>query len=651
MNLNLLTNKLSIIALASVAVLSSCKKDEDSSSSGSSNVISSDFNYETSVKSGFYFQVPDYLSNASFEIYTADPEDGGKLLAEGKFNATTFESTYVLPSSLESVYFKSTYVGLPGGFEIPVSNGLVTYQFEGSRQQRLAGTSGGYSPEPSTWNSVVYNFMGNYNSSGVPYYLENPGDVLDQTFVDMVDASLPENQPVPTYNPHYLASSNETNIILNDSADVWVTFVSEGAGYKNVLAYYSYDLNNPPATKNDIDTIHFIFPNASFYNSGGGLYAGDKVYLGAFSANTGIGWVLLQNAYNSSNNSVNLNKTHLYSTNEWNPESSASLRQHTVALYDSQRDLILVGFEDQIRTSSDQDFNDCVFYATANPITAINTGQIPPITQGGNDDDGDGVPNSQDEYPNDPDKAFNNYTPFENGYSSNAFEDLWPSEGDYDFNDLIVNYNFNHITNGTNELVELEWQFVVKHIGASFHNGFGIELPFAPSQVASVTGYNFTENIVTLNGNGTEANQSKAVIMVFDDAFDNEYDTINMTITLASPYSFSSFNQSGWNPFIFVDGVRSHEVHLPNAAPTDLMNTALLGTGADDSDPSIERYYKTSANKPWAINISHDYEAPVEKVRIENAYLKFEDWVNSNGTQYTDWYEALPGYRDALNIQ
>ncbi len=650
MNHNITSKALLVLALSGLA-LTSCKKDDDSTTKKTPTVVSNDFNYETAIKAGIYFDVPEHLQNATFELYTADPENGGELLTQGKFNTTgTYESSYLVPTSISEVYFKSTYVGLPGGFTIPVENGVIAYNFDQTREFR-SQRSKGTTPSAQAINNVVYNFMGSYNYLGVPDYLLNPGDNLDQSFIDMVNASLPENNPVPTSNPQYLAGSNETNLVLTDSADVWVTFVAEGAGYKNVLAYYTYDVNNAPTNPSDIDSIHFIFPNASFAGSGGGLYAGDKVYLGAFGAQTGIGWVLLQNAWNSSNNTVNLNATHLYSTTEWNPENDPSLKQHNVALYDQARELVLIGFEDQIRTSSDQDFNDCVFYATSNPIEAINTGQLPPINQGGNDGDGDGIPDSQDDYPNDGSRAFNNYIPFNNAYSSNAFEDLWPSQGDYDFNDMIVNYNFNHITNGLNELVELEWKIVVRHIGASFHNGFGIELPFPASQVSSVTGHQFTDNLVTLSANGTEANQTNAVIMVFDDAMDVFEDTITMNIQLANPYSFSAFNQAGWNPFIFVNGVRSHEVHLPNYAPTDLMNMALFGTIADDSDPATGRYYKNTENKPWAINVSYDYQAPVEKVRIENAYVHFNDWVNSNGTLFLDWYVDQPGFRNVSNIQ
>jgi hypothetical protein len=63
-------------------------------------------------------------------------------------------------------------------------------------------------------------------------------------------------------------------------------------------------------------------------------------------------------------------------------------------------------------------------------------------TGGGNDTDGDGIPDNLDAYPLDPTRAFNSYYPNETDFGSFAFEDLWPGYGDYDFNDFVVNFNY-----------------------------------------------------------------------------------------------------------------------------------------------------------------------------------------------------------------
>ncbi len=138
--------------------------------------------------------------------------------------------------------------------------------------------------------SQNYSYVSDYDSQGVPLDMVNTS--VSPSLVDNINASLPENYPVPEYNPEYISEGVETNIILNELADVWVTFVGEGAGYRNVLGFYTYDIFNPPLSPPSEEDITIIFPNVSAIGSGGGLLIGDKVYLGQYPANTGIGWVL-----------------------------------------------------------------------------------------------------------------------------------------------------------------------------------------------------------------------------------------------------------------------------------------------------------------------------------------------------------------------
>jgi len=220
-----------------------------------------------------------------------------------------------------------------------------------------------------------YQYLGSYTSNGTPNYLVQPGDVVTQETMEMVSNSLPEGFPVPDYNPHYISSGYDTDVILNQNADVWVTFVKEGAGYKNVLGFYTYDVNNPPSTAPQPEDITIIFPNASAAGSGGGLNTGDKVYLGQFPANTGIGWVLLANAWNGGSQSVGYGQWQLYSNPDYNPESDPNLRYHNVLLNDPTNERVILGFEDIRRDygSCDNDFNDAIFYVTANPYVAMQT--------------------------------------------------------------------------------------------------------------------------------------------------------------------------------------------------------------------------------------------------------------------------------------
>ncbi|MGH1385077.1 DUF4114 domain-containing protein [Kordia sp.] len=220
-----------------------------------------------------------------------------------------------------------------------------------------------------------YQYLGEFTSNGTPLYLETPGDNVSVETQEMISNSLPESYPVPDYNPHYISSGYDTNLSINQTADVWVTFISEGAGYRNVLGFYTYDLDNPPTTAPSNEDITIIFPNASALGSGGGLQVGDKVKIGTFEAGTGIGWVLLANAWSSSAGTVGTGLWKLYSNPDFNPEAQENLRYHNVLLNDPDNERVILGFEDIRRDygSCDNDFNDAIFYVTANPYTALKT--------------------------------------------------------------------------------------------------------------------------------------------------------------------------------------------------------------------------------------------------------------------------------------
>jgi len=223
-----------------------------------------------------------------------------------------------------------------------------------------------------------YKFLGEYTSDGTPKYLVEP-DVITYETLQMIDDALPENYPVPAYNPQYISSGYDTDIHITAIADVWVTFVSEGAGYRNVLGFYTYDSTNPTPTKPNVEDITIVFPNVSAKGSGGGLLAGDKVHIGQFQPGTSIGWVLLANGWRGQ---VTNGLWQLFSGTAYNPEAQEELRYHNVLLNDPDNERIILGFEDIRRdyASCDQDFNDAIFYIAANPYTAIKQNNYNKIT-------------------------------------------------------------------------------------------------------------------------------------------------------------------------------------------------------------------------------------------------------------------------------
>ncbi|CAL2084795.1 DUF4114 domain-containing protein [Tenacibaculum sp. 190524A05c] len=231
-----------------------------------------------------------------------------------------------------------------------------------------------------------YQYLGTYSSNGTPDYLENPGDNVSVETLQMISDALPESYPVPDYNPQYITAGYDTNVELVQAADVFVTFISEGAGYRNVLGFYTYDLDNPPTSAPAEEDITIIFPNASALGSGGGLQVGDKVKIGSFPANTGIGWVLMANAWSSSQQKVGWGHWTVFSDPDFNPESNPELRHHNVLLADPENERVILGFEDIRRdyNSCDNDFNDAVFYITASPYEAMRTTNVADVSSRSN---------------------------------------------------------------------------------------------------------------------------------------------------------------------------------------------------------------------------------------------------------------------------
>lgn len=598
----------------------------------------------------------DPVPGVRFDVFKLVGEEE-RLLFSGVTNENgVFNTRHPLPPHVNEVIIRNNYIGFANEVRMPIQSEKVNYLFGGSAPDYK-------SDEQTAQNyNTAFKYLGTYNDQGVPDYLEPVNDAISADLLNNINAALPEYQPVPEYHPQYLSASNETNLILLEEAEVWVTFVHEGAGYKNVLGFYTYLYGNAPASANDIDSVTLIYPNVSYYNSGGGLYSGNKVKLGLFPANTVIGWVLIANGWK--NGTVTNGNNIFYSDMDLNPEADPALRQHNVLLYDAEFDLVLIGFEDLLRTSGDNDFNDAIFYTTANPPAAVNIVNLPLVDPTLVDTDGDGIVDASDSYPNDPDKAFDHHYPGLDEYGTLAFEDLWPTTGDYDFNDLVVDYHFNEITNSSNEIVQIDGSFKVTAVGASYRNGFGIELPIASSFIADVSGFSLDENIVTLNANNTESGQANATIVVFDNVFnvfpENHVRFINtvpvyptenpgeitVSISLSTPVNILEFALPPYNPFMIINQERGKEVHLPGYPPTSLADAAYFGTEDDDTNLGSGKYYKSDNNLPWGMHLPVSFDYPIEKHAILDGHLMFGQWVLSSGYSFMDWYENKPGYRN-----
>lgn len=167
-------------------------------------------------------------------------------------------------------------------------------------------------------------------------------------------------------DPVFLSKESNPNFTTQVNGEIWVTFVMEGAGYKNKFGYMVIDTDkiDEGPDKAIIDKVT-IWENASALNSGGDLVNGDTVSLGWFPAGTTIGWWLQSNGYNDPG------RFYFYSIDEWNGDKE----RHVAVGADPYSGKICVGFED-LWGLGDRDWNDLVFYVTGHPISTLDYTQV-----------------------------------------------------------------------------------------------------------------------------------------------------------------------------------------------------------------------------------------------------------------------------------
>ncbi len=108
------------------------------------------------------------------------------------------------------------------------------------------------------------------------------------------------------------------------------------------------------------------------------------------------------------------------------------------------------------------------------------------------DSDGDGVLDSIDDYPNDPNKATRLKFPT-NGVNTIAFEDLFPNAGDADLNDSVVVYYIEEDLNAAGQIVEIRGNYQYMAHGSGFQHSLYLRLP-------STVNVNYSSEV--RNGNG-----------------------------------------------------------------------------------------------------------------------------------------------------
>lgn len=218
-----------------------------------------------------------------------------------------------------------------------------------------------------------------------------------------------------------------------------------------------------------------------------------------------------------------------------------------------------------------------------------------------------------------------------------AFEDRWPARGDYDMNDVMLDYQHEMEFNKDGNVTKETFSFTSYQNYVTLKSGLAVKLQTKATP----------SNIVTKK-NGKTVSFTKDGIYY--------YLTADITSELGSTYTFEVTYSTGQaysnlatvEPFLYRDeNGKRWELHLPYEAPTNKMDKSLFGTEDDASDISANKYYVRAGDYPFAFFLDEaiiEYftdnilKKENENTPIDTFFPEFKSWSTSKGQKNADWY-------------
>ncbi len=249
------------------------------------------------------------------------------------------------------------------------------------------------------------------------------------------------------------------------------------------------------------------------------------------------------------------------------------------------------------------------------------------------------------------------------GWGTLLFEDLWPSYGDFDFNDFVINYKVQLHMNNKNKVWGMHIGVRVKAVGGSLP--YDLCLAMKGVKGGEIDGIEPVEMYNTGNARLVALNSANYVkdpaVLRFENirtnpnrqsgaAYVNTEEGFEMTeAQLVNASFFVEFRNSiaigdvAFDTFDFFlsrerDG-NNIEIHMGGFEPTPdaELDYAFLKAGSAATDKAGDYYYSND-RLVWALNIPHDIRHAYEKVDFLKAYPEMADWAQSGGAKSQDWY-------------
>lgn len=259
------------------------------------------------------------------------------------------------------------------------------------------------------------------------------------------------------------------------------------------------------------------------------------------------------------------------------------------------------------------------------------TAEITPITIV--DSDQDGIADTDDAYPNDATRSAIVRLPTD-GYYTVAYEDLFPTQGDADFNDYVAEIRYEEDLNASGQIKNIRGY--VRHVarGAGYRHTLQLTLPGVNNATFSLKRYGFDDTTVESDSTG--------VLTAFEhvELMPNSGTTIQSDNTtkgqIYKPGKRAEFEVSLATPVAAESlGTMPFDLHL------NVVNTGKkIHFAGRYLDANGKDLYLDPAGFPWAILVPGTWLWPVETQNTHVAYPAFKSWYESAGTTNLDWYRS-----------
>ena len=616
------------------------------------------FQLKGDVKLNVNYNMPGF--KAYIEVYDEYPcvVSGAKyVIKEGlkpKFVAYTdqngkFEGTMSIPTGMKEAYLYTDRWGLPMCVKLEATaNGFVfdsekyDYSKRTGTASRASGawlkgnampfevmTSRGESRTDNMYSICDWNQFNDIVASKDVFY-NSPNTAKLGELSNRVSTMLDNNRKLHGNNSNYLPNDpNSYNLkITKPDTEVEVTYLSTNGSIMCILGYYYYPNSEVPASTDDLYKIrkYVVFPTSDRYSFSKGNTVklqyfgpdGKSPASNKFPVGYTIGWFVSTKGQGNdgySNYVPNLeSKEYDYEKEDTRRicfSNDTGTKRNFISLYDAQSKTVVLGTEDsfgyydRVVGGSDYDFDDLMFFVTTNP-GIDNEGGRPTVP-------GDEVK---------PEEKVSSIQ------GTLCFEDNWPIGGDYDMNDVVVEYKRDIYFDGNNYATKaIETFKVVQRTDAAVFDNY-----FAYQVQNKGTVAKLSENVID------EGDVSKSFVIK-----QSVKTIIGQSFTIERTFAANAFTkgeiEDDFNPYIITRTYSTKdrsEVHLPMYKPTAFANSELNNTQND------AYYVQRDGAYPYAIDIPVlGFELSPEKITIDTTYPGFARWANSKGTTDKEWYKYI----------